>query len=240
MSKTYELQIESGPKRKKTMVHVLELLGCIAVGPTTEEAIDATSAAIRNYLRFLRRHGEEIDAPDEFGIAVAEHITEGDWLGNGSPYLTFDADLDPVSDADAERFVRRAEWIGEDLSAWAAVQSDAELDADPDGGGRTARSILLHVLGAQGNYLSAALGSAPGFGRIHGAAERGELPLAEALLQSAALVRERVAATTPEERKAVRELSSRTYTLRKAHRRMLEHGWEHLAELSRRQGGPVL
>jgi hypothetical protein len=50
----------------------------------------------------------------------------------------------------------------------------------------------------------------------------------------------RVDQTTYDERNAVRELSSRQYTLRKALRRMLEHDWEHLAELSRRDGGPVL
>lgn len=96
------------------------------------------------------------------------------------------------------------------------------------------------MLGAQGSYLSAALAGAPGFGRVHGAAERGELPLPEALLRAIELVNDRVAVTTPEQRNAVRELSSRSYTLRKAFRRMLEHDWEHLAELSRRPGGPEL
>lgn len=37
---TYDLHLESAPKRKKPMVHVLELLGCVVVGPTTEEATD--------------------------------------------------------------------------------------------------------------------------------------------------------------------------------------------------------
>jgi hypothetical protein len=32
----YDLYLESGPKRKKTMVHVLDLLGCIVHGPTTD------------------------------------------------------------------------------------------------------------------------------------------------------------------------------------------------------------
>lgn len=56
----YALYLESGPRRRKTMVHVLDLLGCIAQGPTTEAALEATSAAIRAYLRFLQRHGEAV------------------------------------------------------------------------------------------------------------------------------------------------------------------------------------
>ncbi len=51
---------------------------------------------------------------------------------------------------------------------------------------------------------------------------------------------ERLRATTREERAAVRERPKDVRTLRKALRRMLEHDWEHLAELSRRPGGPRL
>ena len=56
----YALYLESGPRRRTTMVHVLDLLGCIAQGPTTEEALEATPDAIRAYLRFLRRHGDVV------------------------------------------------------------------------------------------------------------------------------------------------------------------------------------
>jgi hypothetical protein len=43
-----------------------------------------------------------------------------------------------------------------------------------------------------------------------------------------------VHATTPEEQLAVRELPTGTRTLHKSLRRLLEHEWEHLAELFRR------
>ncbi len=235
----YDLYLESGPLRRKTMVHVLDLLGCVAVGPTTEAALAATPDAIRAYRRFLNRHGE-LAAPDApFETRVAEHITEGDWLGNGSPYLVFGPDFQPVSDEEVETFLNRYHGLREELATWAATQTDERLDA-PAGSGRTARAVLLHVLGATGGYLSAALSSAPGFSHLHGAAERGELGLAEALRQSGVLAAERVRATTPEERAAVRQLPKGPRTLRKALRRLLEHDWEHLAELSRRPGGPPL
>lgn len=235
---TYALYLESGPKRRKTMVHVVDLLGCVAVGPTTEEALAATPEAIRAYLRFLRRHGEAGDPDAPFETSVAEHITEGGWLGNGSPYIAFGWDFEPLMDEEIATYLRRFTWLREELASWAATQSDESLDAQPQGSGRTARAILLHVLGV--NYLASALGGAPGFSALHGGAERGEIGLPEALRRAAVMAAERVRATTPEERAAVREMASGPRTLRKAFRRMLEHDWEHLAELSRRQDGSAL
>lgn len=237
---TYRLYLESGPRRRKTMVHVLDLLGCVAVGPTTEAALAATPEAIGGYRRFLHRHGEPVDPDAAFEMRVIEHVTEGEWLGNGSPYVVFGPDLDPVSDAEVELFLHRFHGLREELATWAAACTDEQFDARPVGGGRTARAILLHVLGPTGGYLAAALGSAPGFSRVVSAAERGELGLPEALRRIDALAAERARATTPEERAAVRERPRERRTLRKALRRMLEHDWEHLAELSRRPGGPPL
>lgn len=220
------------------MAHVLDLLGCIAVGPTTEAALKATPEAIRAYLRFLRRNGEAADPDAPFETRVVEHVTEGQWLGNGSPYLLFGPDIEPLADEAIEVFLNRFRWLREELATWAASRTGEQLDASPEGGGRTARAVLLHVLGPTGAYLSAALGGAPGFSRIHGAAERGEMGLPEALRRMAAMVVERIRATTPEERAAVRQRPRDVRTLRKAIRRMLEHDWEHLAELSRCPGGP--
>lgn len=237
---TYDLYLESGPRRRKTMVHALDLLGCVAVGPTTEDALEATPDAIRAFRRFLRRHGEPVDLDAPVETQVIEHVTEGDWLGNGSPYLIFGPDLEPLTDQEIACYLRRFGWLCNELADWTASQTDEQLDAKTEERGRPARGILLHVLGAQGVYLSAALGGAPGFSKIHGAAERGELALGDALRQTATMAADRVHDTTPQQRVAVRELSSRSYTLHKALRRMLEHDWEHLAELSRRPGGPLL
>jgi predicted RNase H-like HicB family nuclease len=77
---TYKLYLESGPKKKKTMVHVLEVLGCISKGPTSDETLNRTPEAIHAYLRFLKRHGETVDPDGEFETVVAEHVTEGEWL----------------------------------------------------------------------------------------------------------------------------------------------------------------
>jgi len=237
---TYALYLESGPQHRKTMVHVLDLLGCVAVGPTTEEALAAAPEAIRLYRRFLNRHGERHNPDAPFTTTAAEHITAGMWLGNGSPYLMFGPDFEPVSEKEIGIYLKRFHWLRGALAAWAETRTAKQLDALPKGGGRTARAILLHALGPTGGYLSAALGSAPGFFALHGAAERGEIGLPEALRRSAPMAEERVRATTPAERSAVIKRPRELRTLRKALRRMLEHDWEHLAELSRRPGGPRL
>lgn len=237
---TYDLFLESGPRRRKTMVHVIGLLGCMAVGPTTEEAIDAAPEAIRAYRRFLHRLGEAIGPDAPFATRIAEHITEGDFIGNGSPYFLFGPDWEPLTGDEIDVLLRRVEGTGGELAAWAAARTDTELAAPPSEGGRPAREILRHVLAARGSFLAAALGSAPGFGRIATTFERGEIPVRDAFDASTARIVELVSATTPEQRATPRQLPSGPKTLRQALRRILEHDWEHLIELSRRPGEPVL
>ncbi len=237
---SYGLYLESGPQQRKTMVHVLDLLGCVAVGPTTDAALAATPEAIRLFRRFMRRHGEPVDAEASFTTHVVEHVMQGTWLGNGSPYLTFGPDLEPLGNAELERLAARFQAIRETLAAWAEGQPPERLDLLPEGGGRPARGVLLHVLTATGGYLSSALGGAPGFHRVGTQTERGELSLADGLRRVGTMAAERIRATSPRERTTVRQLPTGRRTLRKALRRMLEHDWEHLAELSRRPGGPVL
>ncbi|MDE3095210.1 MAG: type II toxin-antitoxin system HicB family antitoxin [Chloroflexota bacterium] len=235
----YALYLESGPRRKKTMVHVLDLLGCVATGATTEEALDATPDAIRAYLAFLRRHGERVNPDAPVRMHVAEHVTEGMWLGQGSPYLVFAPDLEPISEQELKTHLRRFHWMREALAEWAGSRTATQLDAAPRDGGRTGRAVLLHVLGGPGGYLSAALGGSKGFSAVASAAARGEIALPDALRRIDAMAAARVRAATREERSAVVRRPNDVRTLRKALRRMLEHDWEHLAELGRRRGGPL-
>jgi predicted RNase H-like HicB family nuclease/uncharacterized damage-inducible protein DinB len=236
---TYALHLESGPKRRKTMVHVPALLGCVAVGPTTEEAVAATPEAIGAWLRLLQRHGERVDPDAPVDLVVAEHITEGGWLGNGSPYIVLATDLVPLSDPEVADALGRFGRLRDELAAWAATRTDADLDAMPPGGGRSERAILLHLLAVPGAYLSPVLGGAPGFSALQTAAERGVVALPDALRRVADMVDALVATATPVQRTAVIERPKDTRTFTKAVRRILEHDWEHRAELSRRLGGPA-
>lgn len=236
----YDLYLESGPRHRKTMVHVPSLLGCIATGETTEAALANAPAAIHAFLTTLARFGESVEPDAPFETRVVEHVTEGQWLGNGSPYLLFAPDREPLSDDAIQVVLGRFDGFDHSWQDWIATQSAADLDATPATGGRSGRAIVMHVLGARGSYLAAALGGAPGFGRIHSAVERGELDLIPAFAQSRDLIHARIEATSPAERTGVRELPAGPRTLHQALRRMLEHEWEHLAELSRRPDGPQL
>ena len=238
MPADYPLYLESGPKRRKTMVHVLDLLGCVAVGPTTEEAIEATPDAVRAYLRFLKRIGETVDPDVPFATHVEEHITEGTWLGNGDPYILYGPELAPMSEAEVGVLTNRAVRLREAFAAWAEAADEAALSGTAPGSSRSSRAILLHVLGPTGAYLAPVLGTISGVSALHTKAERGEISLADALRQSMAIVAERLRGVTEEQRTRPVERPKEVRTLRKAMRRTLEHDWEHLAELSRRRGGP--
>jgi predicted RNase H-like HicB family nuclease len=240
VSANYALYLESGPKRRKTMVHVLDLLGCVAVGPTTAEAIEATPEAIGAYLRFLRRCGENVDPGAPFTTHVEEHITEGIWLGNGDPYISFGPELAPVSKAEIELLTNRLVKLREELAAWAESATPEALETMVPGSSRSSQTILLHVLGPTGAYAAPVLGTISGVSTLHTRAERRQISLAEALRQSTAIVAEKLRVATDEQRTKVVERPKEVRTLRKALRRTLEHDWEHLAELSRRPGGPAV
>ena len=65
-------KIDLGPSQ----FHVFDLLGCIANGPTTDAALEATPGEIRECLRFLKRHGEKVDPEKPFQvIANLKHGT---------------------------------------------------------------------------------------------------------------------------------------------------------------------
>jgi predicted RNase H-like HicB family nuclease/uncharacterized damage-inducible protein DinB len=234
--KTYSLSLESGPRRRTTYVHVPDLLGCHVRGPTTDEALDLTPDAIRAYLRFLQRHGEAVDPAEPFATEVAEHVTEGYFLGNGT--MTIQADHQPLSAAEVDRGARWLEWALEEthqcVSRLIADQPPAAaLDSAPDGA-RSVRAILQHMIGAEREYLRATFGGWPEINAVAKAAEKNEGDPLELLSRARRTGVERLRAMTPDERALSRQSGQQIWTARKMLRRMLEHGWEHLSEIAHR------
>ena len=132
---TYALYLESGPQKKTTLVHVIDLLGCVANGKTTDEALAATPAAIRAYLAYLKRHDETgVDPKGPFTTQVAKHITTGDFLGQGSPQAVYAPDRRPLTPRDLARFLRWLEWSRADLLALVDGIPDGKLNAKPERG----------------------------------------------------------------------------------------------------------
>jgi predicted RNase H-like HicB family nuclease len=231
---TYDLYLDHGPKRKKTMVHVIGLMGCVHNGPTTDQVLDETPEAIRGFLSFLAEHGDSADPEAPFDVRIAEEITEGQWLGQG--IVVFGPDHDPVKPAELNRLVARHGWIRDATLELVDGLSPRELAAKP-AHGRPVGEILLHVMGSDCAYLSSGLASNRTMNRLNRDAEKGELDVREALAEGAELFAADLLAATPAQRSAVIPRGQMIGSVRRTFRRALEHGWEHFQEIRARLGG---
>ena len=227
----YALYLESGPQRKKTLAHVLDLLGCVVQGDTTDEAVAATPDAISAYLQYLRRHGEKGDEASEIETRIAEHNTEGLFSGQA----LWPQDLKPLAPAALARYMRWLDWSRADLLALVKGIDEKHLRAKPPQG-RSPRDILLHVLDADKSYVYALVGPLKAMGEPTNAADRGDLDLRVALKEARAVAIDRLRRLTPAERRNVRKAGQSTYSAYRVIRRMLEHEWEHRREIAARLG----
>lgn len=227
----YRLHLESGPKKRKTMVHVSNLTGCCVGGPTTDEALDATPDAIRRYLGFLADHGEVVDPSARFGVEVVEHVMEGVWLGNGIAVIA--TDTDPLPPKELRTMLERHRWIHEGIREQ-LEGLDAEALSGKPATGRALEDIVTHVLQAEAAYLSSGLRTNRELNRVAREVERGERDPRDGLLAVADLFAADIRATTPAERRAVIPRGQSIGSLRRTMRRALEHGWEHLQEIEAR------
>src|SRR5438132_11868942 len=150
---TYALHLESGPQRKRTLVHVLDLLGCVVQADTTDAALAAAPEAIRSYLRYLERHGGRVDPGEAIQTRLAEHNTEGMFSGQAM----WPQDLKPVVPAALARYTRWLDWSRADLLALVNGIDERGLRAKP-AAGRSLRDILLHVLAADKSYVYGLVG----------------------------------------------------------------------------------
>ena len=235
MTTEYRLYLESGPKMRMTMVHVLDLLGCIANGPTTEAALEPAPSEIREFLRFLQRHGEKVDPDAEFTTSIAAHVMEGSFIGQGDPAPGFGPDFEPLTPEDESTYRHRFRWLGEELVALIGKISDDKFPAMPSKG-RALRDIVTHVANAEPEYLRAS-----GIGKPEGVKEalrdiEGAQPgaLSPAVAQLWQLLDSQLERITPEVRTAQVQRGEKRWTARRGLRRALEHPWEHLREIQRR------
>lgn len=231
--KTYYLVTESGPRHMKTYVSVPNLLGCNMRGATTDEALASAPDAIREYLRFLKRHGEDVDPDADFETEVLQEIITSTFAGNGTSNL--EADLEPLTAAEAEQYICRLEWIAEELiDAVRDLENDTLTSDGPEDSKRPIRKIMQHMIGSERGYLSSRLGSVKGMSAIADEADRGEGDPIDQYTRLRALLIPRLRAMTDEERTEPKITEKNVITARRMMRRLLEHGWEHLSEIQRR------
>ena len=231
----YSLYLESGPKRKKTMVHVLDLLGCIAQGATTEASLEATPDAIRTYLQFLERHGEKVDPLGLFTTRVVEHVTEGNWLANGDPTPGFAPDFEPLSPRALTIHLRRLAWMLEELLELVSDLSEEQLLAQPETG-RTIHHILQHVAESHGVYLRYLVGKVDGLSALLRSIEHAPAESMPAILTDLwGISQARLRILSDDEREMLVPHGQVTWSAHRCLRRMLEHAWEHRLEIAARK-----
>jgi uncharacterized damage-inducible protein DinB/predicted RNase H-like HicB family nuclease len=229
---TYHLLIESGPQKKRTFATVVNLPGCVFNGPTTGETIAGAEGAIREYLRFLARHGERVDADEVIEVVVDRHTIDSKWVGFG---LEVESDIAPLSREELEQQLQWATWMRDELLEVLDEVSDEEFGRKP-AKGRPIRQITEHIFGAEYGYVRR-------FGKIEGVKGPGnvETMTRDELMAWMGYVRgcefDRLRALTDTELSEVDEAGARVKTVRRYMRHVLDHQWEHLVEIRSRLAG---
>lgn len=206
------------------------LLGCVWQNPTTEQAIASAPAEIGDFLRFLRRHGEEVRLDEEVRVTVATHDTRGGFLGT----THWETDLEPVSKPEAERLTDRFAWIRDDTISLAQELSPEQMEAKPDRG-RPIGRILSHILGAEYSYVSGVPRlKIDGHHALYAATDKGKRDSLGALREVSPKLVERLRSLTEDDLAISRQRSTGPWTARRMFRGLLEHSWEHYREIERR------
>ena len=228
---TYRLYLEQGPPlkrvpKRKTMVHVLDLLGCAPKAKSEEEALAATPTAIDDYRRWLRGLGEDVPLGD-IHLDIAERWQgEDSWNGMGYMQEAFQAELTPIAADEVERLVRRLEAMKAVIDAALDSLPSDELTAKPDAG-RALSVMALHVADAAHGYVTA------GLGRVGEPGSKPDRPWRVEWDRVMDAIAARLRAMTDDERTRIKYSRDKGYpwTARKVLRRALEHTWEHVDEM---------
>jgi predicted RNase H-like HicB family nuclease/uncharacterized damage-inducible protein DinB len=231
---TYNLYLESGPRQRKTMVHVLDMLGCIATGGTTQEALDVTPDAIKAYLSFLHRHGEPVEVNVQYSTQVLEHVMEGPWLGNGNPAIGFTPDFEPLTLPQSDHYLARLTWLHDDILNLIRDLSSDDLITEPQVKGRSIYHILTHLAESEYAYLQAALRKTPGLHAAMQATKDHPEEIAGTLTGFWQASTDRLQGLTVIDLEQQVQRGQVLWTARRMYRRLLEHSWEHYQEISHR------
>jgi len=142
----YHLLCEVGPDNS-TQIFVQELPGCYSRAPTLDEAVAKAPFKIREFLEWLRKHGEPI-ADDEYSVeTIVAEVVKGKWPVNlGDSQALFKADLRPLDREEVKRCIRFMGYAREDLIDLYLSQPKDSLEWKPDAATpRNIKRIAEHV-----------------------------------------------------------------------------------------------
>jgi predicted RNase H-like HicB family nuclease len=130
-----------------TGAFVPECPGCWVFGRTPERALEKAKIAIKEWFRWLERHGEKVpDEAREFDVEVGEILRVGyNPVEAGKPEPLFWSEVPPVNKRDIARTIRLLGYSRSDLLKLVSGISDEVLDWQPPGKPRTIRNTLKHI-----------------------------------------------------------------------------------------------
>jgi predicted RNase H-like HicB family nuclease/uncharacterized damage-inducible protein DinB len=231
---TYTLYLESGPKMRTTMVHVIDLLGCIARGHTTDEALAVIPQAIQFFKEFIAHCGEPVDAGGKFSTTVAQHVIQGPWIGYGDPEPGFTPDFEPLEPSDLATGIQRARCMQQEMLDLIIPLSQSEMHAVPANGHRPLNEILLHATESQAHYLTYLVGKVEAFKPARAALTSDPEKMRSSYQAFNEILFNHFSALSDEERAMAVPHGKVIWTARRGLRRLLEHNWEHLMEIRTR------
>jgi predicted RNase H-like HicB family nuclease len=229
----YTIYLECGPQQRKTMVHVLDLLGCIAKGATMEVALEGTPPAIRAFHEFEAHHSSHTSSPQPITYHIAEHVKKGPWLGYGDPVSGFTPDFADLTIEDLNTYVQRLKWMEEDVLHLVEAILFEERGKNLLGDDRPVNAILVNLAEGHAGFLRYLLGKMEEISNRIRIIRRDPVALLPTLAQVWDIANERLAGMSHAERSQRVQHGQVTWTARRALRRMLEHTWDLYTELTK-------
>ncbi|MDO8673470.1 MAG: DinB family protein [Dehalococcoidia bacterium] len=180
----------------------------------------------------MLQHGELVDPEATFTVALVEHVTTGTWLGNGDPTPGFGPDFQPLKDGELGPYLQHLTWLRADILPFIHDLTPEQIVVIPDSGGWSIYRILEHVAESERVYLRMTVGKVDGLSATLRSIQPDPEVLSSALVNLWQIISSRLIAMTGVEREQKVPHGQVTWTARRGLRRMLEHNWEHLVQLS--------
>ncbi|MFQ6033603.1 MAG: DinB family protein, partial [Candidatus Bipolaricaulia bacterium] len=129
--------------------------GCWVFGRTPERALEKEREAVSAWLRWLRRHGEEVPEPGHIELEVAEMLrVDYNPVEAGKPEPLFWSEVQPINEADITRTLQLMGYSRADLLELVQGLDEEVLNWHPPGEPRTIENCLRHIAYVEPWYLS--------------------------------------------------------------------------------------